>query len=343
VVLKNFEYPDIRDLLGRSQRIVITSHHNADGDAIGSALALYHFLFPLCQELMVTVPNEFPGFLKWLKGSDEIIIYEKEARNVNHALAKADLVFCLDYNTLKRTGAMVENIRSSPAKRILIDHHPDPRLDEFDYYLSVVKISSTAELIYQFVKGVYPAKSLDLDLAESLFVGIMTDTGSFSYACNYPETFTIAAELIRAGVDAERVHRLVYDTYSEKRLRLLGYAISQKMVLLPELKTAYIALTKKELESFDYQVGDTEGVVNYALSVDGVMVAVLLTERKDRIRVSFRSKGNFAVNRMAREHFKGGGHMNAAGGDSFENMEGTIGKLKKVLQQYKEEIDRSTY
>jgi phosphoesterase RecJ-like protein len=207
----------------------------------------------------------------------------------------------------------------------------------------VVETSSTAELVYQFIKGLKPGTRLSRTVAECLFVGIMTDTGSFSYACNYPETFMIASQLIRAGVNAEKIHRLVYDTYSENRLRLLGYSLSNKMQLLPEFKTAYIALSREDLDRFHHQVGDTEGVVNYALSIDGTVIAVLLTERKDRIRLSFRSKGDFAVNRIARDYFAGGGHMNAAGGDSFDSMEDTILKLKEILKQFKEEIDRSSY
>jgi phosphoesterase RecJ-like protein len=341
--LKNFEFQDISKLLKASDNVVITSHHNPDGDAIGSALAMYHFLLSFNKNLTVTVPNDYPGFLKWMDGSNQIILFDRDKTTVKKALNEADLVFCLDYNSLHRAGDMAESIKNSNAPCILIDHHPDPELDDFTYFLSVIETSSTSELVYRFIKSIQPGIQLSQPVAESLFVGIMTDTGSYSYACNYPDTFTITGELLRAGVNAERVHRLVYDTFSENRLRLLGFAISQKLVLLPEYKTAYIALTKKELNDYNYQVGDTEGVVNYALSIEGVMVAVLLTERKDRIRLSFRSKGNFSVNQIAREHFKGGGHMNAAGGDSFKSMDDTISALKKVLGQYKMEIDRSSF
>jgi phosphoesterase RecJ-like protein len=341
--LQNFDFQDADKLLRAAKNIVITSHNNPDGDAIGSILAMYHFLLSYKKNLTVAVPNNYPGFLKWMDGSDQILQYDKDTKAVKKAMDEADLIFCLDYNSLHRAGDMADCIKDSNAQRLLIDHHPDPELEDFTYYYSVIETSSTAELVYRFIRGMHPGMALGRQVAEGLFVGIMTDTGSFSYACNFPETFFVTGELLQAGVNAERLHRLVYDTFSENRLRLLGYAINQKMVVLPELKTAYIALTRDDLNKFNYQVGDTEGVVNYALSVDGVMVAILLTERKDRIRLSFRSKGNFPVNQIAREYFKGGGHMNAAGGDSFESMDNTILSLKTALEQYKEEIDRSSY
>jgi phosphoesterase RecJ-like protein len=340
--LKNFDYQQISVLLEKVKKVVVTSHHNPDGDAIGSALALYHFLAPYVEHLVVTVPNDFPGFLKWLKGSDDIILYNQDSKKIKKALQEADLIFCLDYNALHRAGDMEKSLRQSKAEKFLIDHHPEPVLEDFDYWLTLTETSSTAELVYHFIQGTAPDKKLVTSLAECLFTGIMTDTGSFSYGCNHPGTFRVVADLIDAGVNAERVHRMVYDTYSENRLRLLGFAISEKMVVLPDIKMAYIYLSKEDLDRFGYQVGDTEGVVNYALSIEGVLVAVLLTERKDRIRVSFRSKGTFSVNRIAAEHFQGGGHRNAAGGDSYENMENTIARLRQVLQQYKGELDRST-
>ena len=343
LTLKNFEYQDILRQIEEARNIVIVSHHNPDGDAIGSVLAMYHFLQPMGKQVNMVVPNDFPAFLKWLQGSDLILLYDRQKKEVKRALKEADMVFCLDFNALHRAGDMENSLRKSGAPLFLIDHHPEPEVNDFKYWLSITRISSTAELVHRFIRGLGYAGALDKPLAEALFAGIMTDTGSFSYACNYPETFLTIAELMQAGVDAERVHRLVYDTYSENRLRLLGYAISQKMMVMHELKTAFITLSLEELEQYDYQVGDTEGVVNYALSINGIVIAVLLTERKDRIRLSFRSKGDFAVNRIAREHFQGGGHVNAAGGDSFHNMDVTINTLKQVLQQYKAEIDRSTY
>lgn len=277
-----------------------------------------------------------------MPGNDKVIVYRHNEEKADALISRADLIFCLDYNALHRTVEMEESLRKGSAIKILIDHHLEPVLDDFDFYLSVVQTSSTSELVYRFINGCSWLDLIDQDIATCLFVGIMTDTGSYSFACNYPDTFLITASLIRTGINPEQVHRLVYDTYSENRLRLLGYCLSEKLTIMPEISTAYIALSKAELERFHHQVGDTEGIVNYALSVENIKLAVLLTERKDRIRLSLRSKGDLSVNRIAREHFNGGGHINAAGGDSFISLDETIVKLKQVLMQYKEDINRSS-
>lgn len=322
---------------------MVTSHHNPDGDAIGSALAMAALLRNTGKDAIVMVPNEYPGFLKWMPGSDKVIVHRNNEVFANNVLERADLLFCLDYNALNRTGSMEDGLRKSKGKKILIDHHLEPVLAEFDFYLSEIQTSSTSELVYRFMDGCSWLDLVDQDVATGLYVGIMTDTGSFSFSCNYPETFRITASLLNTGINAEHIHRLVYDTYSENRLRLLGYCLSDKLTILPEYSTAYIALSQAELDRFHHRVGDTEGIVNYALSIENIKLAVLLTERKDRIRLSFRSKGDLSVNRIAREHFNGGGHKNAAGGDSFINLEDTVNKLKSVLLQYREDIDRSSF
>jgi len=339
--LKNFEYPDITELIGTSRSIVVTSHHNPDGDAIGCVLALSLILQKMGKDVVAMIPNDYPAFLKWMPGSDKIIIFRHSTDKAKDIISHSDLVFCLDYSALNRTGDMEDMIRKADAKKILIDHHLEPVITDFDLYLSVIRISSTSELLYRFIESCSWLNLVDQDIATCLFVGIMTDTGSFSFACNYPETFQITASLIGTGINPEQIHRLVYDTYSENRLRLLGYCLSEKLIILPELSTAYIALSQDELERFHHQVGDTEGIVNYALSIDNIKIAVLLTERKDRIRLSFRSKGDLSVNNIARDYFNGGGHKNAAGGDSFVSLDDTIINLKEVLAQYKTDIDRS--
>lgn len=341
--MKNFEYADIQNTIGKSRSIVVTSHHNPDGDAIGSILALTLLLKSLGKVAVALVPNDYPAFLKWMSGSNDILIFRQNEEKAREIISNSELIFCLDYNALHRTGDVQEALRKARGKKILIDHHPEPVLTDFDFYLSVIEISSTSELLYLFMEGCSWQNRIDRDIATGLFVGIMTDTGSFSFSCNYPETFQITASLIRTGIDPEHIHRLVYDTYSENRLRLLGYCLSVKLTVLPEFSTAYIALSKDELDRFHHQVGDTEGVVNYALSIENIKIAILMTERKDRIRLSFRSKGDISVNRIAREHFNGGGHKNAAGGDSFVSLDDTIIKLKEVLEQYKEEINRSSF
>jgi len=340
--LRNFEFEYIKELIAQSQLIIVTSHYNPDGDAMGAALAMAALLRKAGKEAVVMVPNDYPGFLKWMPGNDKVIIYRKNEKMADEMISRAGLIFCLDYSALHRIDAMEEPVRNSKAAKVLIDHHADPVLSDFDYYLTLIQTSSTSELVYRFIDGCSWLDLIDRDIATSLFVGIMTDTGSYSFACNYPETFEVTASLIRTGIDPEHIHRMVYDTYSENRLRLLGYCLSEKLTILHEYSTAYIALSKPELDRFHHQVGDTEGIVNYALSVENIKLAVLLTERKDRIRLSFRSKGELSVNRIAREHFNGGGHLNAAGGDSFISLEETIIKLKQVLMQYKADIDRSS-
>ena len=340
--MKNFEYPFIKELISNSQFITVTSHHNPDGDAIGSALALAALLRKAGKEAIAVVPNDYPAFLKWMPGNELALIYQRDQKKADEFISRSDLIFCLDYNSLSRTGKMEDSLRGATAKKILIDHHLEPVLSDFDFHLTVIPVSSTSELVYRFIEGCSWLSLLDKDIATGLFVGIMTDTGSFSFACNYPETFQTAAALLSTGINAERIHRMVYDTYSESRLRLLGFCLSEKLTVLPEFSTAYIALSRAELDRFHHQTGDTEGIVNYALSIDNIKLAVLLTERKDRIRISFRSKGDFSVNKIANEHFNGGGHRNAAGGDSFISLDDTIIKLKEVLVQYREDIDRSS-
>ena len=287
------------------------------------------------------VPNDYPDFLKWMPGNELVMVFEANPTAAESVIASADIIFCLDYNAIHRTGKMEDALRAATGKKILIDHHLEPNLQDFDFYLSVIEISSTSELLYRFIENCGWLDYLDKDPATALYVGIITDTGSFSYACENHETFEVSASLIKTGVRPGEVHRLVYDNYSEDRLRLLGYCLSEKMTVIQEYHTAYIALTQEELQHFNHQVGDTEGVVNYALSIEDIQVSILLTERHDRIRLSFRSKGDFPVNTLAREHFGGGGHLNAAGGDSFEPMEATILKLHKVLSQYKDQLNRS--
>ncbi len=340
--MKNFEYPFIKDLITSSRKIAITSHHNPDGDAVGSALALAGLLRKAGKDAVALVPNDYAAFLKWIPGNDLLLIFQDQEKKAKDFITNADLIFCLDYNALNRTGKMEDELRKSTAKKILIDHHLEPVISEFDFHLSIIEVSSTSELVYRFIEGCGWLDLVDQDIATGLFVGIMTDTGSFSFACNYPGTFEISAALLGRGINAEAIHRQVYDTYSENRLRLLGYCLSDKLTILPEFSTAFIALSKAELDRFQHQVGDTEGIVNYALSIGNIKLAVLLTERKDRIRLSFRSKGDLSVNRIANEHFNGGGHRNAAGGDSYVSLEETIIKLKDVLAQYREDIDRSS-
>jgi bifunctional oligoribonuclease and PAP phosphatase NrnA len=331
--LDSVQFNQIRDQISNSSEIVITTHYNPDGDAIGSSLALYHVLNQLGCNVAVIIPNDYPSFLKWMPGSEKILIYETNPDHCNSLIVKAQMLFCLDYNSMSRVKHFTKHLQEAKATKILIDHHIDPS-DEFDFAHSRISVSSTSELLYEVITGMGYANLINKDVAECLFVGIMTDTGSFSFACNYSQTFEITASLIGKGIDSEHIHRLVYDTYSENRMRLLGFCLSDRLIVRAEYKTAYIWLTQSDLERFDHQIGDTEGVVNYALSIEGIKMAALFTERNDRIRISFRSKGEFSVNEFARKHYAGGGHRNAAGGDSFVNMKETLRNFEELLPVY---------
>lgn len=333
------EVEDLKILFSSKKKIAITSHNNPDGDAIGSSLAILRYLEKKGHDVCAIVPNNFPGFLGWLPNSEQIMIYTRTAKEAQKVMLEADLIFCLDYNALDRFGPAAEILRRSTAKRIMIDHHIDPVREEFDYCYSTVNTSSTGELVYDLIDLLGDADLIDTEIAVAIYTGIVTDTGSFSFAANKEKTYHITAELISKGVDAERVHRLIYDTFSEGRLRLLGHAISKNMIVWDELHTALIFLTRDDLEQFNYKVGDVEGVVNYPLMMEKVNMSVLLTERDNMIRMSFRSKGEFSVNLLAREHFNGGGHRNAAGGRSYTTMDNTIKEVKNVLGAYKHTLN----
>jgi phosphoesterase RecJ-like protein len=330
----------LKKLLGETTDVLITTHYNPDGDAIGSSLALYHFLISRGINVKVLIPNELPSFLLWMPGIENAVIYDQNMQFGNGLISSADLIFCMDYNGLSRVKLFTEQLKTAKATRILIDHHVQPD-NEFEISFSEISVSSTSELLFQILEESGFSSEISKDMAECFFVGIMTDTGSFSYACNRHETFDITAKLIKTGIDVERIHRMVYDTYSESRMRLLGRCLGTNMKVLPEFATAYIWLTKEDLEHFNYQQGDTEGVVNYALSIQNVAVAALFTQRDDRVRVSLRSKGEFSVNEFARAHFNGGGHRNAAGGDIFKPMNETLIWFESLLPAYSAEIHNS--
>lgn len=338
-MLDKKQIAEIKQLLDGKKKIAIVSHNNPDGDAIGSSLAMYHYLKNNGHEVASIVPNMFPGFLAWLPGADKILIYTEAAKEIQKILGESYIIFCLDFNAINRLGPAAEIVERSPAVRIMIDHHVDPVETDFNYCFSTIETSSTGELVYDFIDLLGDTGNINREIAEAIYTGIVTDTGSFSYAASNPKTYTITAELIARGVDAEKVHRLIYDTFSENRLRLLGHAINNNMVVWDELHTAIIFLSKKDLNKFNYQVGDIEGLVNYPLMMEKINMSLLLTERDNMIRLSFRSKGEFSVNKLARSHFNGGGHRNAAGGKSFTSMEKTIEEVKKVLNNYKNALD----
>ncbi len=335
--MDTLNFSKIKELLSSKKKILITSHSNPDGDALGSGLGMMLFLNQFDLEVNFMVPNSFPDFLMWMPGQENILIFDKNKKHCKHLIETADVLFSLDYNTPSRLGKAGEAFQKSKGVKILIDHHIDPDVDVYDHVCSTVNTSSTSELVFDFITRIDPSK-LNIEIAECLYTGIMTDTGSFSYACNYEKTFRIVADLHKQGLDGVKINRLVYNTYSESRIRLLGYALSEKLVVLQDYATAYISLTKEELDNYNYKAGDSEGLVNYALSIKGIKLAALFSEKNKKIRISFRSVGDFSVNNLARKHYNGGGHKNAAGGDSFLSMEETLTAFERLLSDYKEEL-----
>jgi len=318
-------------LSDKSLKVVIISHVNPDGDAIGSSLALYQYLKSKSFEnVEVVIPNMHPSFLTWMPCNDRITTATNKNSPATRLLKDADLIFCVDFNDLERTDQLAASIRNSKAIRVLIDHHPDPK-PEFDIMFSYTATSSTSELVYDLIVAMGHKNVLSKDMAACLYAGIITDTGSLSYGCNYPKTYYIIAHLMELGIDGEFIHRLIYDTYSEDRMRLLGYSLSDRLVVLHSCKTAYIHLSSQDLKNFNYKEGDTEGVVNYALSIQGIELAAIFIEKKGVVKISLRSKGDINVNNIARTYFNGGGHKNAAGGRSKRSLDDTVAYFKSIV------------
>lgn len=325
----------VKELLSdKSLPIVIVTHTNPDGDAVGSSLGLYEYLrLRGHKHLQVITPNNYPEFLKWMPNNDQVLYAVDHATQAKKKILEAGILFCLDFNALNRTELLEKPLRNSTGYKIMIDHHPQPE-EAFDLMLSDVKASSTAELVFEFIAALGGEELLNREAAECLFAGIITDTGSFSYSNNNPRTYEIASRLIAMGVDATRVNQAVYNTYSEHRLRLLGYCLGEKMKVFPRHHAAYISLTAEELKRFKHTEGDTEGVVNYPLSIKDIKLSAIFIERKNHIKISFRSVGDIDVNFLAREHFQGGGHKNASGGKYYDTMENTLKKFESLLKRY---------
>lgn len=332
------EYTAIRKLLSEgSKNILIISHRNPDGDAIGASLGLANLLQKLKHEVNVLVPNKFPAFLNWMKNTAQILVYSETPEKAIKALQNANIVFTLDFNDLTRVREFDEHLHNSTAYKILIDHHPDPA--EFaDLTISDTSVSSTAELVFNFIVEMGLADLVDPDIADCIYAGIMTDTGCFSFNSSTTATFKVVGELLKYGVHKDRIYDLVYDNFTYERMRLMGYCLDQKMKYISQYKTAYISLTQEEMRKYNFRIGDSEGFVNLPLSVKGVRFSALFTEKKDMIKISLRSKGNFDVNRIASRYFNGGGHFNAAGGETYDSLEKTIKRFENLLPEYKDEL-----
>ncbi len=325
----------VKELLSTPKSIVIVPHKNPDGDAMGSTLALHRYLVKKGHSATVIAPNEYPHFLKWMPGQEEVLVYNAFAKAAKEKIQDAQLIFTLDFNLLSRTGEMEPALTEASADFVMIDHHQAPG----DYALvtySDTTMSSTCEMVYHFLDMLDAKTDIDIDMATCMYTGIMTDTGSFRFPSTTQTTHTVIASLIEKGANNAQIHRAIYDTNSHSKLQLLGVAL-KNLEILPEYKTAYITLTQKELDDHKFQKGDTEGFVNYGLSLEGIVFAVIFIEnRADRIiKMSLRSKGDFSVNEFARAHYEGGGHTNAAGGRSLLSMKKTVAQFIDTLATYK--------
>ena len=319
-----------RHLIESAQRIVTISHMSPDGDAVGSSLAARHLLRALGKQVTTVLPNHFPAFFGWMNGASDILIYENDNKAVQTAIVEADLVILLDLNSLKRINGVKPLVEQSKAPKLLIDHHLDP--EQFtDVIVSYPDISSTSELLYALIVQMGWGDRIDKACAEAIYVGMMTDTGNFSYTSQQPEIYTIISELLKIGINKDDIYRRVYTNYSEKRMRLMGYCLLNKMKIYPKQHTAVISLAKEELERFDFHVGDTEGFVNIPLSIDGINRSVFVREEEKKVKLSFRSQGAVPVNTIAAQHFGGGGHLNAAGGESYLSIAQTLTKLEFII------------
>lgn len=328
----------VRELLSQSTHIVIVPHKNPDGDAIGATLALYHFLKIIGKEAQVIVPNDYPKFLKWMPGNNTILNFERQHAQALEHLEKADLIFTLDFNHLSRTGQMEKSLETSSANFVMIDHHQQP--DDYPIVTySDVAMSSTCEMIYNFIEAFGEVQSITKEIATCLYTGIMTDTGSFKYSLTSSRTHRVVASLIDKGAENMQIHQHVFDTNSPSRLHLLGVALGN-LVILKEYRTAFTTLSQNELDKYNFSKGDTEGFVNYGLTLENIVFAVIFIENKEEgiIKISFRSVGDFSVNEFARSHFEGGGHTNAAGGRSTAPIEETIERFKLLLKDYQNQL-----
>ncbi len=324
-------------LKGPACNVAIVTHRNPDGDAIGSSLAMFRVLTKMGHKVQVITPNVYPEFLHWIPGHDQVLVFEKKKKEAQAVIEKAAVIFCLDFNDITRIREFRKLVEKSTAYKVMIDHHPDP-VQFADCTISDISVSSTSELVYLFIRQLQLLEYIDMETASCIYTGIITDTGVFSYNSSNKQTFLIVAELMDYGFDKDNIYSLIYDNFSADRMRFLGYCLNEKMQVFPEYGAAYISITGDERKRFNFQPGDSEGFVNYPLSVKGVRFSALFVEKKDHVKISFRSKGDFAVNEFSAKYFDGGGHKNAAGGESKLSLEETLQKFEKLLPEFREEL-----
>ncbi len=326
----------------RAEKIVIVTHISPDGDAIGSSLGLFHFLNSQGKTTHIIVPNAFPDFLRWMPGAKDIVRYDKYKEFADKLLNEADVICCLDFNALSRIGDMAQSVADAPGRKVMIDHHLDP--EPFcRITISHPQISSTSELVFRLICRMGCFDDISFEGAECIYTGMMTDTGGFTYNSNNREIYFIISELLSKGIDKDEIYRKVFNTYSEGRLRLMGYVLYEKMQVFPQFRAALIWLTKNEQNRFHYVKGDTEGFVNIPLQIKGICFSAFLREdtEKNMIKISLRSVGQFPCNKVATEFFNGGGHLNASGGEFYGNMNEAIEVFKQALIKYEDLLLRN--
>ena len=336
--MNSTEIKDLKSLLASPKKIVIVPHKNPDGDAIGSTVALYNFLKSKQHDAVVIAPNDYPEFLKWVPGQEDVLIFEKNTEKATQLISDAEVIFTLDFNHFSRTGIMEEVLAKTETTYVMIDHHQQPD-DYAKFTYSDVSCSSTCEMVYNFIEMLDETDKISPEIASALYLGIMTDTGSFRFSSTTSKTHRVIANLIDKGAKNANIHQDTFDNSSYERMQLLGVALNN-MKVFSEYKTAYITLSQEELDKHNFKKGDTEGFVNYSLGIKGIIFAAIFIENKpDKIiKISLRSKGDFDVNQFARKHFEGGGHINAAGGKSDLNLKETTQKFEQLLADYENEL-----
>ena len=329
-----FLYPHLHE----PREVVVTMHQKPDPDAMGSALALSLFLKGFGHRVTVVSPTNWADFLKWMPGCDEVLDYESQTQKANVALDQAEWVFCLDFNTLHRTKKMGAKLEALRAIKIMIDHHEEPHTSAFDYGVSMIPKSSTAEMVYEVILESGHGDLIDDAISQCLYAGVMSDTGSFRFPVTTPSVHRMVADLMSRGLNHTRVHREIFDNHLENRLRFIGHVLSNRMEVLYEHNAALIVIPKGDLARFDIRTGDTEGLVNYPLSIRGIELSAIVIDRDEERRWSFRSREGFDCSTFARKHFEGGGHYNAAGGRSSQSLEETAALFRRTLPQYASQL-----
>ena len=325
---------DIYPLISQAPKtVVITMHQKPDPDAMGSSLGLYHFLVAQGHSVTVISPTNWPSFLNWMPGCDKVIDYDYRRAEAEAVLQKAEWLFCLDFNTISRTKHMAPSIQALNSVKILIDHHQQPEEAAFTYGVSNTAKSSTSEMVYDFIAGSGHKEAVTMPIAECLYAGIIGDTGSFRFPATTADVHYMVAHLKETGFNHSKIHENIYDNFLENRLRFIGMVLLHRMEIMYEYNTALIAVSKNDLLKFDIKTGDTEGLVNYPLTIQGIKLAAIVIDRDEERKWSFRSKGDFDTNTFARTYFNGGGHYNASGGKSSDSLDKTIQQFKNAIRE----------